>query len=75
MELDRTRPLWRQVAAEIIRRVEEGAYPPGSQIPSTLGIAQEFGVANATAAKAMRHVREAGYTRGEVGLGTYVVDR
>ncbi|WP_234439458.1 hypothetical protein [Streptomyces viridochromogenes] len=29
---------------------------------------------NATAAKAMRHVREQGWTRGEVGLGTFVAD-
>ena len=75
MKLDHTRPLWRQIAAELIRRIEDGAYPPGSRIPSTLELAHEFGVVNATAAKAMRHVREAGYTRGEVGLGTFVVDR
>ncbi|REE62249.1 regulatory GntR family protein [Streptomyces sp. 3212.3] len=74
MDLDRTRPLWRQIAAEIIRRIEGGVYPPGSRVPSTLEIAQEFGVVNATAAKAMRHVREQGYTRGEVGLGTFVAD-
>ncbi|MFP3988709.1 hypothetical protein U9R90_14600 [Streptomyces sp. E11-3] len=30
---------------------------------------------NATAAKAMRHVREQGWTRGEVGLGTFVVEQ
>lgn len=75
VELDRTRPLWRQIAAEIIRRIEDGTYPPGSRVPSTLEIAQEFDVVNATAAKAMRQVREQGYTRGEVGLGTFVVDR
>ncbi|MFJ8081534.1 GntR family transcriptional regulator [Streptomyces sp. NPDC096205] len=74
MTLDRTRPLWRQIAAEIIRRIQDGTYPPGARVPSTLEIAQEFGVVNATAAKAMKFVREQGWTRGEVGLGTYVVD-
>ncbi|GAA3227477.1 GntR family transcriptional regulator [Streptomyces sp. XM83C] len=74
MELDRTRPLWRQIAAEIIRRIQDGTYPPGSRVPSTLELAQEFDVVNATAAKAMRHVREQGWTRGEVGLGTFVAD-
>ncbi|MEU6283370.1 winged helix-turn-helix domain-containing protein [Streptomyces sp. NPDC047028] len=74
MELDRTRPLWRQIAAEIISRIENGTYPPGSRVPSTLEIAQEFSVVNATAAKAMRHVREKGWTRGEVGLGTFASD-
>src|SRR5262249_21162313 len=74
MELDRTRPLWRQIAAEIIRRIQDGTYRPGSHVPSTLESAREFDVLNATAAKAMRHVREQGWTRGEVGLGTFVVD-
>ncbi|MEV0976819.1 winged helix-turn-helix domain-containing protein [Streptomyces sp. NPDC049915] len=74
MELDSTRPLWRQIATEIIRRIKDGTYPPGSRVPSTLETAQEFGVVNATAATAMRHVREAGWTRGEVGLGTFVSD-
>ncbi|MFF3875016.1 GntR family transcriptional regulator [Streptomyces sp. NPDC001978] len=73
MDLDRTRPLWRQIAAEIIRRIKDGTYPPGSRVPSTLEIAQEFGVVNATAAKAMRHLQDQGWTRGEVGLGTFVV--
>ncbi|MET8533736.1 GntR family transcriptional regulator, partial [Streptomyces sp. NPDC005065] len=36
--------------------------------------AEEFDVVNATAAKAMRHLREEGWTRGEVGLGTFVAD-
>ncbi|MCX5364062.1 GntR family transcriptional regulator [Streptomyces sp. NBC_00124] len=74
MQLDRTRPLWRQIAAEIIGRIKDGTYPPGSRVPSTLEIAQEFSVVNATAAKAMRFVREEGWTRGEVGLGTFVAD-
>lgn len=74
MDLDRTRPVWKQIAAEIIRRIEDGEYVPGSRVPSALELAQEFGVVNATAAKAMRAVREAGYTRGEVGMGTFVVD-
>jgi hypothetical protein len=54
--------------------IKNGTYPPGSRVPSTLEIAPEFGVVNATAAKAMRHVREQGWTRGEVGLGTLVTD-
>ncbi len=43
-------------------------------MPSTLEVAEEFKVVNATASKAMRHLRESGYTRGEVGIGTFVAD-
>jgi GntR family histidine utilization transcriptional repressor len=74
MNLDRTRPLRRQIAAEIIRRIEDGTYPPGSHVPSTLEIPRGFCVVNATAAKAMRHGREQGWTRNEVGLGTFAAN-
>jgi GntR family histidine utilization transcriptional repressor len=74
MEIDRTRPIWRQIADVITQRIEDGTYPPGSRVPSTLEVAQEFEVVNATAAKALRALRDAGYTRGEVGIGTFVAD-
>ncbi|MGA5264265.1 winged helix-turn-helix domain-containing protein [Streptomyces griseoincarnatus] len=74
MELDRTRPLWRQIAQELAHRIETGQYPAGSRLPSTVEIATEFDVTNSTAAKALRHLREQGLTRGEVGIGTFVAD-
>jgi DNA-binding GntR family transcriptional regulator len=75
MKPDRTRPLWRRIAAEIIQRIKNGTCPPRSRVPSILEIAQEFDVVNATTAKTMRHVREQRWTRGEVGLGAFVADQ
>ncbi|MGP3752218.1 GntR family transcriptional regulator [Streptomyces sp. IBSNAI001] len=73
-ELDRTRAVWRQVAAIVIARIEDGTYPPGSRVPSTLGLATELDVAASTSQKALAHLRAEGWLRGEVGIGTFVED-
>lgn len=74
VDLDRTRPVWRQVAQYVIDRIKEGTYPPGSRVPSTLELATLLGVASSTSQKALAHLRAEGWLRGEVGLGTFVVD-
>ncbi|WP_236240174.1 hypothetical protein [Streptomyces sp. CC228A] len=43
-------------------------------MPAALGIAQGFGVVSATAAEAVRELREQGWTRGGVGWGTFAAD-
>lgn len=73
-DLDRTRPVWRQVAQYVIDRITSGEYPPGSRVPSTLELAVKLGVASSTSQKALAHLRAEGWLRGEVGLGTFVVD-
>ncbi|MGO4753204.1 GntR family transcriptional regulator [Streptomyces sp. 2MCAF27] len=75
MKVDRTRAMWPQIAAEIIRRIKDGTYPPGSKVPSVVQIAAEFEVVNSTAQRAMEAVRAEGLTRSERGMGTYVLER
>ena len=74
VDLDRTRPVWRQVAQHVIDRIKDGTYPPGTRVPSTLELATEMGVASSTSGKALAYLRAEGWLRGEVGLGTFVVD-
>jgi DNA-binding transcriptional regulator YhcF (GntR family) len=73
MDLDRTRAAYKQIAAEMIKRIRSGAYGTDAKLPSVVELANEFGVVNSTAARAMTLVREAGLTRAEPGLGTYVL--
>ncbi|MYX38313.1 MULTISPECIES: GntR family transcriptional regulator [unclassified Streptomyces] len=54
----------------IIKRITDGAYLPGSKVPSVVQIAAEFGVVNSTAQRAMERVRAEGLTRSEEGMGT-----
>ena len=75
VDLDRTRPIWRQIAAIITGRIEDGTYPAGSKVPSVVDISTEFEVAASTAQKVLRHLKDEGLVRAEVGLGTFVQDQ
>ncbi|MFE6493353.1 GntR family transcriptional regulator [Streptomyces sp. NPDC057748] len=75
IELDETRPKWRQVADIIRTRIAKGTYPPGSRVPSVVQLTEEFGIAAVTAQKVMRALREEGAIRTERGMGSYVTDR
>jgi GntR family transcriptional regulator len=74
-DLDRSRPIWRQVAAIIEARVADGTYPPGSRVPGIVELSAEFNIAASTAQKALSHLRTTGVVRTELGLGTFVADK
>ncbi|MFF7211132.1 GntR family transcriptional regulator [Streptomyces sp. NPDC008238] len=74
-DLDRTRAVWKQVVALVIDRIKDGTYPPGSRVPSTLELATELGIATSTSQKALAHLRNEGWLRGETGIGTFVADQ
>lgn len=72
IELDETRPKWRQVAEVIRQRIKDGTYPAGSRVPSVVQLTEEFGIATVTGQKVMRALREEGVIRTELGMGSYV---
>lgn len=74
-ELDRSRPVWRQIAATIAGRIADGTYAPGSRVPSVVEIAAEWDVAASTAQKVLAALKAEGLVRSEVGLGTFVADQ
>jgi len=68
-------PRWRQVAEVIRGRIKDGTYAPRTRVPSVVQLASEFGIANATAHKVLRALREEGMTYTEPGLGPFVAQR
>ncbi|MFI8948179.1 GntR family transcriptional regulator [Streptomyces sp. NPDC053750] len=68
-------PRWRQVAEVVRGRVADGTYPPRTRVPSVVQLTAEFGIANATAHKVLRALREEGLTYTEPGLGSFVAER
>ncbi|MFC7883112.1 GntR family transcriptional regulator [Streptomyces sp. NPDC057376] len=66
-------PRWRQVAEVVRGRIVDGTYAPRTRVPSVVQLSAEFGIANATAHKALRALREAGFTYTEPGLGSFAV--
>ncbi|MDG6103044.1 TetR/AcrR family transcriptional regulator C-terminal domain-containing protein [Dactylosporangium aurantiacum] len=67
-----TEPPYRRVAADIRRRVEAGELAPGDLVPSARQITQRWGVAIATATKALALLRQEGLTTVRPGIGTVV---
>ncbi|MFF0472900.1 TetR/AcrR family transcriptional regulator C-terminal domain-containing protein [Streptomyces sp. NPDC004284] len=69
-----TEPPYLAIAAEIRRRIHARELAPGDRVPSTRAITREWGVAMATATKALAALRQEGLVRVEPGVGTVVAD-
>ncbi|GAA1372330.1 TetR/AcrR family transcriptional regulator C-terminal domain-containing protein [Streptomyces beijiangensis] len=67
-------PPYLLIAAEIRRRILAGELSPGDRVPSTRTVVREWGVAMATATKALSALRQEGLVRAVPGVGTVVTD-
>ncbi|NUR84168.1 MAG: GntR family transcriptional regulator, partial [Nonomuraea sp.] len=61
-----------QIVADIKRRIADGSLQPGDRVPSTRRVAEEWGVAIATATKALNTLSQEGVVRAEPRVGTVV---
>lgn len=65
-------PPYARIVAELRERIESGALAPGDRVPSTREITKDWGVAMATATKALTALRQEGLVRAVPGVGTVV---
>jgi AcrR family transcriptional regulator len=70
-----TEPPYLRIAAEIRRRVADGELAPGDRVPPTRQLAKEWGVALATATRALTLLRQEGVVRARPRVGTVVSPR
>jgi DNA-binding transcriptional regulator YhcF (GntR family) len=70
-----TEPAYARIAAELSRRIADRELEPGDKVPSTRQVAQEFGVALATATKALDVLRAEGLVITRPRSGTVVAPR
>jgi DNA-binding GntR family transcriptional regulator len=75
MTYDYAPPKYAQVVAEIKRRIERGAYPPGSLLPSEHQLVAEFGVSRPTIVRALSALRLDGWIDTQQGKGSFVRGR
>ena len=68
-------PPYRQIAAELIARIQRGEYRPDDRLPGLYDIVEAAGVNRITARKALRLVADEGWAELSVGLGYYVTER
>jgi AcrR family transcriptional regulator len=60
------------IAAELRRRIESGELRPGDRVPSTRALVRDYGVAMATATKALRTLQDERLVHASPGVGTVV---
>lgn len=65
-------PPYQQIAAEIIADIKRGVLQAGRAIPSEPQLVQRYGVARATARRAVAYLRDQGYVFTIPHRGSYV---
>ncbi|MGA8113236.1 MAG: GntR family transcriptional regulator, partial [Actinocatenispora sp.] len=63
---------YERIVADLRARIEGGELAPGARVPSTRQLIAEYGVAMATASKALSALRQAGLVHPVRGVGTVV---
>lgn len=66
-------PRYRQIYAQLRRRIVEGRYPIGSNLPTEVELCAEFGVSRYTVREALRRLVEHGMVARRQGSGSEVV--
>jgi DNA-binding GntR family transcriptional regulator len=72
-KIERAQPPYMQVAAHIREKIAQGELGPGDVVPSVREIAATWGVARATAEKALAALKNDGLVGGQPGVGTVVL--
>jgi GntR family transcriptional regulator len=66
------RPLYVRAEEALLALLENGAYPPGHQLPPEPELAQQLGISRSTLREAMRTFEERGLITRRQGVGTFV---
>ncbi|MFD9946860.1 GntR family transcriptional regulator [Nonomuraea sp. NPDC059023] len=69
------RPPYLRIVADIERRIADGELRPGDRVPTTRAIMAEWGVAMATATKALAALKQAGAIESAARVGAVVAAR
>ncbi len=64
--------LWRTIRTDLRRKIEAGIYPPGSKLPSTRELADEYETSPVTVRRAVDSMIELGELIGRQGIGVFV---
>lgn len=60
------------VARQLLEKIDEGAFPRGSKLPTELVLAQEFGVSRTVVREAIARLRHEGVVEPRQGSGVFV---
>ena len=64
----------RELEDDIVRKITEGQWLPGTALPSTAELASRYGISLVTAHKSLQHLVDDNYLIRHSGRGTFVAD-
>lgn len=68
-------PTMDELLDSLLSRIEDGTYPPGTQLPSGRALAAEYDVSQSTISRAVATLRERGILVGRPGRGVFVAEK
>ena len=75
LDRDSARPLYRQLAEQVVERIRIGALPPGTRLPPVRQLARTLGLTRLTVHNAYGELQAGGWVEAYVGRGTFVAHR
>jgi GntR family transcriptional regulator / MocR family aminotransferase len=72
MPPESSKELWRWLYRELRAAILDGRLKPGSRMPSTRNLAEQYDISRGTVVVAFDHLRSEGYIETQVGAGTFV---
>jgi GntR family transcriptional regulator len=67
------RPPYVQIADDLRKKIADGTYAPGGQLPSQRALADEYSTTTTTASKAVRVLADEGLVQPHSTMGTFVL--
>ena len=67
--------LYQQIYDDVLQKILDGTYPPGSRIPSEKELSEQYGVSRITSKKAMEMLTDQGYLFRKPGKGSFVLGK
>ncbi|RKR89333.1 regulatory GntR family protein [Micromonospora pisi] len=68
-------PTMDELIEDLVRRIEQGIFPPGTQIPSTKELSDHYDVSMKTVSRAVATLRNLGVLVGRPGRGVFVAEK
>ncbi|MEU2612901.1 winged helix-turn-helix domain-containing protein [Micromonospora sp. NPDC007271] len=59
---------------DLLSKIKDGTYPPGSQLPSGRALADSYDVSQSTISRAVARLRQQGVLVGRPGRGVFVAE-
>src|SRR5271165_2173702 len=66
---------YERIARTVCQAIRSGQLKPGDQLPTVRALASDLGVSLTTVTAAFKSLAKNGWTRGEIGRGTFVAER